>query len=751
MLPTRSLLTTALLCGLAPGLSLGEKPAVSVNGANALVDRYGQNARLDFPLKVKGDDELKADVAAQKATLEAFSGGPTLDSYGGLAGSGARFHLTKTGFFHVGKAGERQVLVTPEGNAFFQLAVCGIALSDDYTLVAGREQTYEWLPPKDGPLASAWRPETSGVVSFYAANWVRKFGRPFDLEEWSGQVVDRLRHWGFNSAGAFSQNTKTMRELNFPYVSFLPGSKEVTMLPDKVGASEVIDPFAPNAAEALDKAFAARLPAAANDPLLIGYFLGNEQHFELLPKIIPAYQASKVPAKARLVAWLREKYATVDKFNAAWNPAKPLPDWAAAGEEPLFVRTEQGAADMQEFYRFYLESYYTLVSKTFHKYDKNHLLIGNRLTPGTANNKDAVEIAGKYMDVMSVNYYTYPLEGDFLKQVHDWSGGRPIILSEWYYSATDQGLGGGKEVKDQTERAKAYRNYVEQAAALPFVIGSQWFIYNDQSITGRYFEGFHGEGNNTGLVNVADRPYPELTAAARETANRIYDVMFGQKEAFVFKDPRFDAHASGPSNKVVAVPKALPGLALDGTTRNWPPRPAEPIESSRLVLGNPNPNLRGDFRLCWDETNLYFLIQVKDVTPGRNEHEPKSFWSGDNVELFIGTQQPGQKGSMIFSDRQILLGAGKKPGVFIGDHADEASKCRSLVVQDVSRDGYVASISIPWEVLGVKPSPGLELLFDVGIDNSDDGKARKQQLMWNGTAENNGSRENWGRARLVEN
>ncbi len=106
---------------------------------------------------------------------------------------------------------------------------------------------------------------------------------------------------------------------------------------------------------------------------------------------------------------------------------------------------------------------------------------------------------------------------------------------------------------------------------------------------------------------------------------------------------------------------------------------------------------------------------------------------------------------MIFSDRQILFGAGKEAKIFIDGHLDESAKCKSLAVKDVTGDGYVLEASIPWSVLGISAAAGTELLFDVGIDNSDDGQIRKHQLMWNGTANNPGDRGVWGRAKLVEN
>ena len=736
-----------------------EAAAVTADGAPAprkfLVDRYGQSVRKDYPGKVTSDDELKADIEKQKTDIGSYQG-PALDSFGGLAGSGEKLGLKKTGFFHTALIGkDRHVLVTPEGNAFFQLGVCGIANTDDFTKVQGREKTYEWVPATNDPAwLTAWREKkpTWGAFSFQISNWIRKYGKPYSFEEWTGQTVDRLRAWGFNSAGAFGPETDTMRARNFPYVTFLPGGKKegVAYLPDRVGASELIDPFAPGVEEAIDQSFAGPLAKSANEPLLIGYFFGNEQHFELLPKMIPAYKASKVAAKAKLVEILTAQYGDIAKFNAAWKPAKPFASFDELGEAPLFIETDAAAADMRKFYQLYLETYYSMIRRTFKKYDQNHLLIGSRWTPHTANNEDVVRIAGKYLDVVSINYYTYGIEKDFLKKVYDWSGGRPMIFSEWYYSSTEHGLGGGKEVKDQTERGLGYRNYIEQSAASGYVVGSQWFIYGDQSITGRFFEGFNGEGNNTGLVDVVDRPYTPLVNAARVTHARIYDVILGKEKAFAYDDSRFSGQGAGPA-KIVAIPPSLPGLQLNGSTTNWPGRPAEPIGANRVMIGNPNPKLGGDFRLCWDAQALNFLIQVKDPTPAKNDKEPKSYWAGDGIELFIGSKNLNEGGTLQFSDRQILIGAGATPGVFVNEHSDAGKQCSVIVVKDVSGDGYTVQVRIPWTVLGVEPKTGMELLFDVAIDNSDDGEVRLQQLVWSGTGKNSGDRGAWGRARLVEN
>jgi hypothetical protein len=738
-----------------PLLSAHVQPAAKTPaGPRHFVDRYGQVAKLRFAGKVKADAELQADARGEESRLRLskLNRAQQLDTFGGLAGSRQALGLSRTGYFHVEEAGSRQLLVTPEGNAFFQLAACGVSVDDSYTLVTGREELYEWLPPRSGAFARAWRPGNTGAVSFYIANLIRKYGA-FDLDAWTGQVVRRARAWGLNSAGAFSVHTESMQRLHFPRVSAVqvgarvPGLK---LLPKSVGF-EVLDPFASDNEQALESAFAKLLPPAAEDPLLIGYYLGNEQHYELLPKRLPLLKASEAAAKAKLVELLQAQYGAIARFNAAWQPTRAFASFSELAEAALEVRTEAAAADMRNFHRLFFDAFYGMVARVFRKYDAHHLLIGSRLAGSSAVDRDLIEVSGRHLDVLSINYYSYQIEHEFLSSLHEASGGRPIILSEWYFGAGEQGLSGGKEVGNQRDRALAYRNYVEQAAALPFVVGTEWFGFNDQPVTGRYYGGFEGEAHNTGLVNVADRPYPELTQAMRQTGARIYDVLLHKLPPYVFADSRFTGVGGGVA-KVVTIPKAVAkNLALDGSTRGWPGFPSEGIDASRLAVGSPDPSLRGDFRLCWDAENLYFLIHVVDRSPARNRLRKDALWSGDAIELFLGSRELDRKGQLSLSDRQIIVGVGAQLHVQSRGHEEETAAYRVHVSEDVSGSGYVIEASLPWSVLQIAPAAGSELLFDVAIDNSEDGITRRQQLVWNGNGRNSSDRGAWGRARLVQN
>lgn len=712
-----------------------------------VVDRFGQDAALDFPGKVKSEEELKGDVA-RDAEYYGSLNPPAVDAYGGQPGSGARLGLTKTGFFHCQQAAGRWIMVDPEGNAVFHLGICSFGPGEDYTYIKGREQIYEWLPPYEGEYRSAFHPEaywSHDAFSFYIANQIRKYGKPFDREECILRMIDRVRKFGFNSTGAFSGAAAANASSRFPFVSSLPLS-EWELGASISGLRGLFDPFDPKMLTKMDQLFRDRVAPRADEALLMGYFLANEQAFEDIPRVIPTLKGTQ-PAKLRLVQMLQERYPTIEAFNAAWGTAAASFD--ALRDAGLPVTTKQAAADMQAYTELFIDQYFGEIVRTFRRYDPNHMLLGNRWQPGTANNETLCRVAGKYMDVISINYYTYAVDKSFLDRIDNWCGGKPMMLSEFYWaSPSDTGLPGGKEVNSQLERGLAYRNYVEQSAALPYIIGIEWFTLIDQARTGRWFERYSGENANCGLFSVTDRPYRDCLAEMMKTNYDIYSVMFGQRPPFAFDDPRFKL--LGQATRTLRIPRAEGPIVLDGRRDNWPGIPPERIPPTRLVEGARADGLEASFRACWDDTNLYLMVEITDSTPMLNNQKGDRIWIGDAVELFVGSEELDKPGTLLFSDRQVLLSAGKPDGAFqwYYAHSPRQYPCRLNVIPAGDGTGYAIEAAIPFEALGFQPAAGQRILFDLGVDDSADGNARKCQIMWNGSARNSGDRTYWGRAVL---
>jgi len=717
-----------------------------------LVDRFGQTTRRDFPGKLNDETELKSDVAADALYYAGFKLADC-NRFGGLPGSGSRLGLKKSGFFHVETrkvAGrDRWVLVDPAGDAFFHLGVCTFGNGEDYTSIEKREDVFEWLPPHSGEFAGAWNPEkwwNPRAVSFYKANVVRKYAAPYHDDAQIGRLVDRVRQVGFNSVGAFSGNSPVFTARQFPHVSSLPLS-EWTLGSSVPGIRGVLDPFDANVVAKMDKLFADSIAKRAADPLIIGYFLANEQGFEDLPRAVPALPG-KHPCKLALVDMLKERYSgKISAFNTAW--AMDAASFEALADRGLPLTTQAAYTDMQSYTALFLERYYKTITETFRKYDKNHMLIGNRWQPGTANSEILCRVAGKYMDVISINYYACGIDEAFIRRLYEWSGRKPQMWSEFYFTATQESNAGpsGNDLPTQRERGLAYRHYVEHAAALGFVVGIEWFTLLDQAVTGRFFEGLNGERANTGLFNVADRPYKEMFTGMAATHAVIYDVWLNGKAPYCFDHPRFNAKA-GAATRTVSAGRPTAPMVMDGQLTGWPGRPPERIGADRLAVGRESGGTEVAFKVCWDDINLYLLANVTDSTPMMNTQQGGHLWSGDVLEIFIGSEKQDQGGPLLFTDRQILLGAGGNNQSFVVNQSRQPA-IETVVVPNVDSKGYTLEAAIPWTALGVTPKVDQKFLFDIAVGNSADGRERTCQLVWNGKDRNSSDRSAWGRLTLV--
>lgn len=707
------------------------------------VDRFGQAVKANIVNRVKDEEDLKKDVEREKSYYASFNP-PKFDRFGGLLGSSEKMGLKKTDFFHVEKKGERWILVDPDGNAFFHLGVCCFGSGVSYTYIKGRENIFEWIPPRNGNYKHVWNPQpywNPTSPSFHLANMVRKYNEPIDLAAFQTRMIDRVRKWGFNSIGAFSKTAdKVLAKKHFPYVTHLPGAQSWGAIKPLPGIKGSFDVFDEKNWNKYDKLCQAKLAKLADDPLIIGFYLVNEPTHEAIPRLVPTFK--NIPVKKRLVKFLEEKYKTIGNFNKAWNrSAVGFPELAGIA---LPVATKQASKDMEAFTGLFFETYFRRVREIFKKYDKNHMLIGCRWQPSTANNKQLCGIAGKYLDLISLNYYTYHFDKKYLKRIYEWCGKKAMFLSEFYWSSSsDSGVGAFKDVSSQKERGLAYRNYVEQAVALGYVVGIEWFTLIDQAVMGVFYSRYDGERANTGLISVTDRPWKAMLGEMVKTNYDIYKLEFEGKKPFIFDDPRFTGLGRGIQKIHIArIPNAV---KIDGERTDWPGLPGELISGTRLVEGADAGELEANFRLGYDNKNLYIYVEVTDNTPMQNK-QTNALWRGDGLEVFIGPEKINESGKLKFGDHQLLIGAGKPEGQFRAVNAPKQFKCKIVVVPRVDGKGYVIETAIPFSGLGFKPEPGKEILFDLAVDNSHDGKGRKAQIMWNGIARNSSDRSAWGRA-----
>ena len=90
------------------------------------------------------------------------------------------------------------------------------------------------------------------------------------------------------------------------------------------------------------------------------------------------------------------------------------------------------------------------------------------------------------------------------------------------------------------------QSYIEGALRNPALVGAHWFQYLDEPTTGR----FDGENYQVGFVDICDRPYPEMVAASRAIASRLYATRSGGAIPQAIRQPARKAVLQGPFPKV---------------------------------------------------------------------------------------------------------------------------------------------------------------------------------------------------------
>jgi len=453
-------------------------PGDAVLEGKPLIDAFGQYVHADWPGKAQTEADLKKSWAAEAETL-AHGALPDRDGYGGFAST----HAKATGFFRVEQIDGRWWFVTPDGHLFYSTGINGIGTGSG-TRVTGREDLFATLPPPPAPPPGAPARMFAGQASFYTANLQRRFGADWRAP-WAELTAQRLEAWGVNTSyGTGLSDVLGQSSHNKPYVISLRGFQTGTLI---MGMPDVYaDTFPAQVASVADSQLAPR----KDDPFLLGYFIGNE----------PPWPGRE----SQFVDLVLEGGASAmqTRFKAG----------LAQGDTPERRRDLVLAA---------FERYLAVINAAVKQADPNHLNLGIRFG-GTP--PDYVVALAKGFDVYSLNKYRWEPPPELLKKVYALTG-KPLLLGEFHIGVPGRGMAPGLVMAmNQEERGQAYRFYVEHAAANPNVIGTHWFQWIDQPATGRG----DGENYNIGWIDVTDRPYAELVAAAKLTHARLLDLHLGK-------------------------------------------------------------------------------------------------------------------------------------------------------------------------------------------------------------------------------
>ena len=455
-------------------------PGDAVLDGLPVVDQLGQSTHDTWPGKAESLEGLRK---AWSEDAEALAPGDFgYCRYGGYEGTRAR----KTGFFRVEEIDDRWWFVDPDGHLFLS-AGCDVMRPGMVTRTKGRDGFFEDLPP-EGLLEGLERDADRGA-SFLTWNLFRRFGEGWK-ERWVDMTFQRMEAWGLNTVANWSEPA-LYEARRTPYaIPLASWQTEVSYL----GLPDVYsDEFTKLVDERAEQQCAPR----RDDPWLVGYFLANEPPFP------------------------QKELQTVDLILAGPDNATraALQKWLADGDT---------AERRKDFVGDAFDRYIQITSAAVKKHDPHHLNLGMR---SGGRPTDAEIRAARAFDVYSVNVYDYEVPAGRVQQISQLTG-KPIVIGEFHFGTPGRGLAASLVlVRDQAERGRAYRYYVEQAFAQPELIGTHYFQWADQPATGR----FDGENYNIGLVDVTDRPYPHMVEALRETHGRLHRIHAGEEEPFAEK------------------------------------------------------------------------------------------------------------------------------------------------------------------------------------------------------------------------
>ena len=435
------------------------------------VDRFGQFAHDDWPGKVHSEEELRRTKEDEDAWLAVNGASPIpgADRFGGWAGGPK---LKATGFFRTAKVKGKWWLVDPDGRLFFSHGIDCVAINGSYTGISFREDYFEWIPQKDDPVFGKLWAHCAGP----AAHGFYKDPKHVPYDIFSFANANLCRKYGEKwQAKYIDRAHRRLRAWGINTIAnwswseiYSLGRTPYTVCLGTRGAPRLKD----------SKGWWGALP----DPF--------SPEFE-----------EKLRKRAR-------------------NAAKTMRDdpWCIG----VFVDNELSWTK-EERMKDVAEQYFSTVRRVLREELPNHLYLGCRIA--WAWGSDAVyRAAARHCDVVSVNIYKSRPMDCLPPDAED----KPQIIGEFHFGALDRGMfhSGLVGTSDQNDRAQRYRDFVNACVDHPRFVGTHWFQWQDQALTGRD----DGENYQIGFLNVADVPYPELVQAARDVASKMYRRRFANNK-----------------------------------------------------------------------------------------------------------------------------------------------------------------------------------------------------------------------------
>jgi len=529
------------------------------------------------------------------------------------------------------------------------------------------------------------------------------------LPDWATETRRRLFSWGFNSAGGWAL---TPQVLKLPTV--------INLELGRLARFHWFDPFAPET-EIRMNALAHELVAPYRDtPYRIGYFSDNEVGWWAGALFI--FYSSK-PAgsvtKQRWVELLRRHYSgDWSRFTADFLPPEGVGSWDQLLYTTQATHMKPGGAGIRavrEWTGMVAEHYYALAESAIRTADPEALFFGDRLP--IYYDPAAVRAMTPYVDAIAVNYNVDSGDGwiadYFFDGLRKLSGGKPALVSEWFFAARENRTGNRNNghlmtVATQDERAAGAAAAIANFAAIPEIVGAHWFQYYDHPKGGRT----DGEDYDFGLVDINDRPYHHLVSALTAANRRTLQIHAA-------------AAVPPPRTGMFALPHAEISVH-DHSLSDWP----KPSSLLPRLTASPGAVEFGEAYLSWNGRGLALATIGQDYFDIDLLAYEGAFPLVDayRVELGVDFGQGPRRFTLFFIPprtklhdhppmrAELCAGAAE---IAITGGCTEVSGAEAVYF-GADQPRITAEMVIPWSALGITaPTPGTQLRAEVAITSWD--------------------------------
>ena len=440
------------------------------------IDQFGQHVDVDYPEKIHSLEQLQAEWRQEEEEIV----DPDAYQYTKFGGYRQQ-RLRATGYFRTELIDGRWWFVDPEGYLFLSVGVDCVSAGGGGNVRAydQRPTLYAELPPQE--LTKSGRQPSFGQWNQY-----RRFGEEYASKS-KELIFKRMDKWGLNTIANWSDKQVMLMNRK----AFLWPLYDLRMDPQLMGLSDV---YAPDFEQAVSESIAQAVNPLKDNPWLLGYFIGNEP------------------------AWLGDEVRLCDLImKGEERPIqKVLVNYLAQKGDTPDVR--------KQFIWETFDTFLQTTNRILKRHDPHHLNLGIRFGNVMNLPEPVLKSCGKAFDVFSFNCYALRPDPAMMDRVLSIAK-LPMLIGEYHFGTVDRGLAQSLwQVESQTERGVAYRYYTEQAYSHPGLIGTGYFQWCDQDMTGR----FDGENYNCGLIDVTDRPYKAQVEAMMETAKRLFDIHAGR-------------------------------------------------------------------------------------------------------------------------------------------------------------------------------------------------------------------------------